>query len=231
MSEPIYLDENTLKSAVSRLGVCSASSSLADYLIFKRAHILTLRDTQPTADGAESVPVVTGTKSTPFSTAISELTGLSGSLAHSATPYFVPFGASRDTTRGYRTAKFPSNGSSDTANRWQSRRHPPVVLVPDTSPKAFRITPRTSEQLSEFFLTKSASGNFSGEPPRLLDASIWWFRSSDLSSRFGHSPSEADLIDAFVSDFALTAGELAALFLPEPQGTQGSRDTAEADQQ
>ena len=58
---PVYISEQTLRDAVERLGVCSAKPSLMDYLIFKRALILT-KEAQRQAGEPEGDEIVTGTK-------------------------------------------------------------------------------------------------------------------------------------------------------------------------
>ena len=122
-----YLSPATIKAAVDRLGESRAQSSLLDYLIFKRA----LLHTQ--AEGSGST-VVTGTKSQPYVKAIDELSRVADPT-ESDRPYFSPFGARREPGRGFKTKKYPSNGSSDTVSRWQSNPARPIEFVPDTSPK------------------------------------------------------------------------------------------------
>src|SRR5205823_2515675 len=127
-------------------------------------------------------------------------------------PYYSPFGAARDSGRGYKSIKYPSNGPADTASRWQSRGSRPLTLVEGTSPKEFRIEDRTQDELQDFFNVKSGQEHFSGEKPRLLDAAIWWFRSADLDNRFGEEPSPQQLIAAFVGDVGLSEIEASGLF-------------------
>jgi hypothetical protein len=154
-------------------------------------------------------------KAEPFMEAVQELTlvippdQLATAKGH---PYYSPFGASRDSGRGYKSVKYPSNGASDTASRWQSRGSRPLVLVEGTSPKEFRFENRTKDELEDFFNAKSAQEHFSGDKPRLLDVAVWWFRSTDLEKRFGESPSPQQLIDAFTKDLDLTEVEVAAFF-------------------
>lgn len=203
---PKYISKDTIQEAVERLSVCSASSSLGDYLIFKRAAVLAGLENRKTK--SESQPrVVTGTKSKTFVTAIDEFsaTGAGTNLP----PYFLPFGAKRDKTSGYRTPKFPSNGSSDTASRWQSRESKPIVLVGGTSPKTFVIERRSAKQLAEFFLAQNGSpSSFSGEKPSLLDTAVWWFRNTE----FNEEPSYEALTQKLVNDLGLNSEELSGLF-------------------
>jgi hypothetical protein len=255
---PLYLSQQTLKEAISRLGTSSAQSSYGDYLVFKRA----LKLTHTTASGnGETMPnmVVTGTASEPFlqahidvglrvpeehilrsvgeNTLIACMQALIGkrreqSLAHDpslAQPYFVPFGAQRDSNRGYRKAKWPSNGPSDTVSRWQSRGVSPFVLVRGTSPKAYRYDQRTEKELEDFFLTKNTSDSFSSRKPHLLDAAIWWFRFIDLETRFRNEPAPEQLIRAYIEEIGLTDTEISALFTQEASNNFSSESRSEDD--
>jgi hypothetical protein len=214
----LYVSQMALREAVNRLRECSMPAALGDYLIFKRA--LEIRKNQAQEAGEQApTTVITGTKSPHFVQAIEELTGCaadSESIKKSENPYFNPFGAARETTSGYRTHKFPSNGPSDTVGRWQSRSGTPLRLIPDSKPKEYRFEEQTEDQLRSFFVAKSATSKNSGQLPSILDAAIWWFRFTDLQDRFQHEPSESELIAATVTDLGLTGVEISALFsLPD----------------
>lgn len=219
---PLYLSQQTLKEAVDRLAVAAVQSSLVDYLIFKRA----LKIAQDEArENQEPVPkaVVTGTKARPFVQAIEELT-LRIPLERvnpesTKNPYYVPFGSKRDKTLGYRTKKFPSNGPSDTVSRWQSRSARPLVLVPGTSPKAYRFERRTGRELEEFFIVKGASDHFSGVKPRIHDTAIWWLRFDDLEEIFGGEPTITQMVEFFNEYHDLSDEEVSALFTDEETTT------------
>ncbi len=226
---PQFLSQQTLKGAVKRLAASEAASSLADYLIFKRA-LKRLND-EAHQEGATPIAapphVVTGMRSKVFVGAINELTSRLPSqgdevITNVDNPYYVPFGADRDATRGYRTKKFPSNGSSDTVSRWQSRSLRPLALVPDTSPKAYRLERRSAQELESFFLREGA-GSSSGQRPRLLDMAIWWFRFTDLAQHFQTDVTPETLISAVITDFALNEEEIAGIFSTD------SADVAEND--
>ena len=89
-----YLSQATIKAAVDRLGEARAQSALVDYLIFKRALVIS-----NTSEATESV--VTGTRSGPYLQAIDELSKVAEPTA-SDLPYFSPFGARRDRGVGGR---------------------------------------------------------------------------------------------------------------------------------
>ncbi|MEV4838624.1 hypothetical protein AB0K05_29265 [Nonomuraea sp. NPDC049486] len=206
-----YISRSTLTQAVRRLGISSSQSSLGDYLIFKRAIVIKMNS--PEVDDSYRNAVTTGLRSESYIQAIDELALRRPGTKEDDNPYFVPFGATRDTTRGYRTKKFPSNGPSDTVGRWQSRSSaPPLVLVPGRKPKTYAIVERSAQELRTFFIVKHAQNNFSGHRPHLLDLAIWWFRSTDLEPRMGGAPSPAKLMEAVTDDLRLSAIEVEALF-------------------
>lgn len=205
----LYLDEATLGAAVIRLGESRAISTLADYLVFKRA--LVLARAQAPADQPAPTAVVTGTASVPFTTAVLEVAGIAvGGLGWSGSPYFSPFGYSRDSGKGYKSSKYPSNGPADAATGWQSRPNGPLELVAGTRPRAFRIVPRDAAELSGFFCLSRESLLKAS----LLDLAIWWFRATDLHTRFASDPSDAELVAAVVEDLDLTQAERDGLFEP-----------------
>ena len=203
-----YLDQETIKGAVGRLGESRAQSALVDYLIFKRALVL---DAEHAGTEGSPTQVVTGTKAHHFVHAIDQLTAVADP-ADSSRPYFSPFGARRDTGRGYKSKKYPSNGSSDTVSRWGSRPARPLEVVPGTSPKAFRFVDRTADDLESFFLIDGASSDCSGDKPSLTDAAIWWLRDTDLSAALGGKVSVASIVELTVRQLALSQTELAGLF-------------------
>ena len=128
---PSYLSSSTVKDAVDRLGLSRAQSVLADYLIFKRAIVLS--NAGATSKDSHLTSVVTGTRAKNYVDAIDQLTRVESS-EHSFRPYFSPFGARRDKGRGFKSKKFPSNGPSDTVSRWATRPARPLELVTGTSP-------------------------------------------------------------------------------------------------
>lgn len=199
-----YLSPVTIRAAVDRLGVSRGQSILIDYLVFKRALVI----------DASTGTVVTGTKAAPYNQAINELSAVADP-ASSERPYFLPPGARRDNGRGYRTKKYPSNGPSDTASRWQSKNDRPVELVDGTSPKEFRPIARNASELSSFFLIAEAPT--APDKPRLIDLAIWYYRTTDLEQLDPVSDQIADaLIEQTRAELGITDVEVDALFLHEP---------------
>lgn len=137
-------------------------------------------------------------------------------------PFFVPFGADRDTGKGYRKAKWPSNGPSDTVDRWQSQTKKPLVYVSGTSPKEYVFESLEERDLEELFNIRPSRST--SEKPDLVDAAIWWFRFTDLAQHFQHEPSEDELRATFIDDLGLTDREINAVFA-EPTVSEASEPT------
>ncbi len=209
-----YLSAARIKLAVTRLGSCSAQTRLSDYLIFKRALVIVSSGAQT---DLEAPQVETGTKSSHFVQAINEWAARVpdfGSLTEAENPYFVPVSAARDSTKGYRTRKFPSNGTSDTVARWQSQPHTPFKLISGTRPKAYNFVELGENELKVMFLASSIQQSSSGELPRISDLTTWWFRFIDLESRFGAKIAFPELVEAFKEDFGILPVE-ESLFLSD----------------
>jgi hypothetical protein len=198
-----YLSPATIRAAVDRLGVSRGQSILIDYLVFKRALVI----------DASTGTVVSGTKAGPYNQAIDELSRVADP-ANSERPYFLPPGARRDSGRGYRTKKYPSNGPSDTASRWQSKNDRPIELVDGTSPKEFRPVARNASELATFFLNAETSA--APDKPRLIDFAIWYHRASDLDS-LDVEPDQlvAALVARAQAEIGITDVEVEGLFLHE----------------
>ncbi len=213
----LFLSQQVLMDSVKRLSTAAVATSLSDYIIFKRALINTQRSAA-NKNTSQKDSVVTGTKSRPFIQAVKEFT-LRIPIEEFQTndeiknPYYLPFGSRRDKTLGYRTNKFPSNGSSDTVSRWQSRHDKPIELVPNSSPKAYRILSLTKDELRKFFLLKGEARNSVAKKPSVVDAAIWWLRFRDLENVFKGEPTSAEMTNLFIYEIGINEFELSALFL------------------
>lgn len=224
----MFLSEATLSTAVSRLGENHGRPRLGDYLIFRRALV---RTTSPGAssNGAlatdapipppgavapttKPVLVRTGLTSPPFVYAVDELALC---VPHDILedwvqpPYFIPFGAKKTSASGYKTYKFPSNGTDNTADNWQTKPFTPVVFQRGTSPREWKVVSGSAEELETFLLFPPAAKH-ALERPRIFDAACWWLRFWNFET----APSEADLVERFTSDLGLTDLEVDALFDP-----------------
>jgi len=210
---PSYLASQTLRNAIDRLGDSIAQPRVADYLVFKRA-LMNTRRTAPKADAVE-----TGMENKPFQEAITEFAACApGSTTWTGSPFFSPFGSKRDGQQGFKSPKYPSNGPSDTIGGWQSRpSEAPLLIVPNSRPKAYKFVARSASELTAFLLKKGK-----GERPSLLDAARWWFRFQEMQSRFGHDPDAQELCDAVVKDLDLTKADLVAIFEPMPPSSAGA---------
>lgn len=215
-----------IRTAVERLSNAAVQKRLQDFLVFKRAWALN-KAAHPDAVTSE-LKVVTGIGSADFVRSINEWTARShdfDALPSLENPYFVPFAAKRDTTNGYRTKKYTSNGPSDTVSRWQAMQIKPFVLVPDTKPKAYTFSPLTSEELKSFFVVSSAQQG-GAELPRLSDAAVWWFRFEDLQQRFGTELDLESIVNGFLEDCQLSVVEISALFVDDRSNPTSDMDDA-----
>ena len=199
-----FLSLETIKAAVERLGQSRANSSLVDYLIFKRALVLANEEAQVPGTVTQ---VKTGVRSPHFVSAVNKLTRIDEE-GSSQTPYYSPFGAWRDSGKGYKSQKFPSNGPSVTVSGWSARPDPPLQVVDDTKPKEFQIAEPNSGALRRFFLVEENVTTKAKLKPHLGDLAIWWKRSQSFDSEVDISR----LVEQTVEDLNLTAIEIATLF-------------------
>lgn len=237
-----YLNGDVLQASVSRLGTSRAQSRLADWLIFKRAAVRTTRPdarsngaikTAPSTPKSATVAaikwpvhVVSGMKSLPFVDAIRELASATADASTEAwphQPFFVPFGASRDSARGYKTRKYPSNGPDNTVQNWQTQGFESIQLVPRTSPHEWEVDIASAQELESFLLRRAAAKAARDERPRLLDSAMWWFRFAE----FAKPVSEHELVSNFISDLGLSKEEYEAIFEPVTAEELGAISFAE----
>lgn len=198
-----YLSAGTIAESVKALQQSAAQSRLCEFLIGLRT--LTLAG-KGEVQVAESV--------SEFVKALNELTACkpSGIDSHfDGEPFINPFGTARgkDEGRAYKSAKFPSNGPSNTMHGWATQQDSPFEIVTTTRPKGIRRKTATHEQLQRFLLLRGAVAD---ERPRLLDAAIWFYRATDVEARFGGNPTGEELESAFVEDIGLTNADVDALF-------------------
>lgn len=201
-----YLAADLIKPAVDRLRASRAQSRLLEYLIFRRALVLS---------GGSGSQVVTGMASKPFQQAIQEWARIRPD-GESSPPFFNPFGTSDARDGGFRTEKFPSNGASDTVGRWgNSMTDPPFVRVPGVKPMTFAFKAVSGAELEKAFLRTDGADADKNQKPRLSDTAIWWLRARDLDALGIDDQSDlSDLVDILRREIDLTATEESALFNP-----------------
>lgn len=180
---------------------------MADYLIFKRAAVL------QAAAGDSSPNIVTGTGTATFVKAVADACACApqpNDANWANNPYFSPFGAQRESTGAFKSSKYPSNGPADTAKRWSPKPTSPLVLV-QSRPMAFRLEPRSAEDLGRFFLISTGAI----DKPYLLDAALWWNRFEDVEVE-GRDPTFQELVEKFRLAVDLTRAEEEGLFAASP---------------
>jgi hypothetical protein len=200
----IYLPSDLIKHAVDRLGESRAQPKLVDYLILKRGLDL--------AGGASS-RVVTGMSSPTFQQAVREWVQVRPTSA-AGMHYFNPFGAARSKDNGYRSDKYPSNGTSDTATGWAgSLSNPPFVAVPDSKPRAFTYVAVAAADLERAFLNAETADPSLNRKPKLSDTAVWWLRERDLETAGLDDTAEwSDLVNTLKAEVGLTDIEIGAIF-------------------
>ncbi len=202
----LYLAPDLIKRAVDRLRVSRAQSRLLEYLIFRRALVLS---------GGMGSEVVTGMASPQFQQSIREWARIRPD-AEPAPHFFNPFGTGEATDGGFRTDKFPSNGASDTVGRWgNAMTDPPFVRVKGVSPMTFTFTAITSAELEKNFLRAETTDPDKNKKPRFADTAIWWLRDRDLETLGLTEQAElSDLITTLRSEVGLSSDEESAIFDP-----------------
>jgi hypothetical protein len=200
----LYLPADLVKHAVDRLRVSRAQPKMLDYLIFRRALILS---------GGPDSQVVTGMASAPFQQAIQEWARIRTD-EEPAPHFFNPFGSGSTTDNGFRSDKYPSNGPSDTASGWAtSLASPPFVAVAGSRPRAFTFVEISSGDLVKAFLRAESTDPDKNQKPRLVDTAVWWLRARDVGALGLTDQSEvSDLVDTLRSEVGLTDVEESALF-------------------
>ena len=190
----LYVEQDALEAAVTRLSDSGARPSLCDFLILKYAMAI--------GDGTVTLSLQDST----YMAAVQQLTAAhtDHSSAELPAPFFNPFGAARDNKRGgWRTGKYPSNGPPDTVNgpNWKN-----IISVLSEGPRRVEFTTDYVEHLSRVVVISD------GQPPAIEDCAIWFFRVDDLEDRLAGDASVDDLTAAFIDAVGLTSGERAVIF-------------------
>lgn len=201
-----FLNADTIRIAVRRLGDSLAQTGMHDFLVLKRASVL-----------SKSPKVVLSERNQPFMQAIEELTSCNEPLgaaldaSWNLPPFINVFGTAKHSKGPFRSAKFTSNGPADTVSK--SRPWQALVEVHDERPRSVTFR-RDYLQHAKSVLLKAQSP--SDELPRLSDAAIWFFRASDISALAASKDRKSILggmVRTFVDALHLTKEEVALLFV------------------
>jgi hypothetical protein len=187
----VYLAEEELADSVRRLQDSRADSSLADFLILKRAMAI---------NGTTRVEL--STQDAAFTQAVSEFVQVPDG-PDGATVWFNPFGTAREVPLGYRTAKYPSNGTAVTVGHWSEI----VDVVGRERARIVEFKEGYESKLANRLLVRG------DRPlPRLADAASWFNRATDLENILHDPTDEGELSDKFVEAVGLNEAEIAVLF-------------------
>lgn len=196
---PLYIRALTIQHAIARLSASRGDACLLDYLVLKR-----------TIEASGEQRVALGRRNETYIDAVKELAGTG--WAEEDKKFFNPFDLNTES-RGFRTEKYDSNGTSDTLAQQKYNR---IVTVESRRPRLFSIVEADAGDLESALLRRKTKRN---DKPYLSDMAIWYYRSTDVGDILGdikNMPIErakSMLCESFVSDTGLTKVELDALFL------------------
>lgn len=217
---PKYLSGPRLRRAVVALGSSGAHKRFAEFLIIKRALVRTgqsIRDAR--ADQPAAVEnrrkregyVILSTQNADLTGAIDDL--MAWNLGPAAIedngefPFLNVFGTAGHDDKGYRLAKYVSNGLAVTVASPPWRK---ITELEGERPREIRLKDGYVDALTEFLIKRG------GSKPRTEDAAVWYFRGQDVSRVVteDYEASMLGLISAFRHALGLTDAETAALFDP-----------------
>ena len=200
----VYLSAERIAELIEQAGHSKAKAGLLDFLVVKRTFAV---------KGEDSVAI---TQSEPaYIAALDELAGcgtVDGKDVNPQSPYLNIF-AITDTRKGYRSAKYKSNGTNSNIsnNPWQ-----PVIELTSNGPRRASLRHGYEDHLET--LLHKTSGR---EPPPSLDqVAIWYHRAQDVEGLVAAASSDEDralrLRGNFVDELGLTPAEVAHLFDTTP---------------
>lgn len=204
MQVPLYLSAERISEALNRVGNSKAKAGLLDFLVVKRTFKL------------KAAPVAIAQSESAYTTALNQL---AGSNTNSAPGPYVNVFAITDNSQGYRSAKFPSNGTNTTiaGNSWN-----PIINLTNEKPRKASLRPGYEGHL-ERLLLKTSSGE---DKPSLDDAAIWYHRAVDIDALVSGISAPGQRLQAlrahFVGDLDLSATEIGHLFDLSPASIDAS---------
>jgi len=172
---------------------------MVDFLILKRA----LRRAQDDKAGKHKDMVELSQNNPHLVGAISDLLAWQGD--DSEFPYINVYGTAKHDDRGYRSDKYPSNGTAVTVASPPWRR---IAELIGERPRLVKFRDDYVGQLGRFFLKRN------GDSPRLLDSAVWFFRAQDLSPYMAKDSKRTfdRIVKAYGQALGLTAAEIDQLF-------------------
>jgi len=191
----LYISAERIKEALDKAGNSRAKAGLLDFLIVKRTF---------QAKGAAAVSITQSEDA--YIKALDQLASCHSDKAPN--PYINIFSIT-DSSHGYRSAKFKSNGTGSTIsnNPWN-----PVIELTSEKPRKASLRPGYENHL-ETLLLKASSGE---QNPSLDEVALWYHRADDVQGLVAGAASPAQRLASlrahFVSDVGLTAAEISHLF-------------------
>jgi hypothetical protein len=198
----LFLPGQRIAEAIQQLGHSRAKqAALFDFLVVKRTLALKNQD------------AVAITQTEPaLQQALEELGACGGYEGRAVKPerqyYFNPFASRDKRTRGYRPAKYLSNGTNTTigSEAWRG-----VISLSHDDPRKSSLAPGYLDYLEALVLNKGKGK----QKPHIIDAAVWYFRSTDVEPFVGSATSHehfAALVAEFKDRLGLTNDEVAIVF-------------------
>jgi hypothetical protein len=204
-----YLSSEVIRTATQRLIDSRAKSGLVDFLVLKRA-----------LARAHAREVPFSSTDANFTDAMSDIAATYPvGIVQPAPAAFKPFVKVLGTAGAekYVTKKWLTNGPADTLSgpKWTSA----VVQIEGSNPRRGSLRTDHHQHLAGLLL-KAGS-----HLPLLMDAAIWYHRSTNIETRFGTMTDTPHLDErlrqSFIEELGLTAAETAVLFDAETQPLNG----------
>ncbi len=163
---PKFLSAKVIEKAVKNLSESAARGRFFEFLILKRA-----------LEISESNSVVFAEGNPAYKQAINEL-GLvtvedETKSAESSSRNYINVFDTKDSTHGYRSKRFISNGPNTTVGgtAWQ-----PIVQIDQSRPRKVCLVERYVDHISKFLLLKN------GDKPSFYAFAIWYYRHVDIEN-------------------------------------------------
>jgi hypothetical protein len=189
----MYLSADRLRLAVERLGSSCATQRLVDFLILKRAIVFS---------GSPSVEL---SKNDPHLVqAICDLMETHQGAASNPNeefPYINIFGTENHSSKGYRSRKYPSNGTAVTVPGWSD-----VIKTAGQKPRIATFKAGYVKNLASLMLKAH------GSMPMLIDAAVWFHRFRPLPPMQNPVLFCRQLIERFLNETGVTDYESRILF-------------------
>ncbi len=206
----MYVSSDRLRLAVERLGKSCATQRLVDFLILKRAMVTN-----------RSRTVALSKNDTHLTSAIRNLMEIHPGAAEDVDiefPYINVFGTEGHASKGYRSKKYPSNGTAVTVPNWDS-----LIKTSGQNPRVAEFKAGYLKHLRSLMLKAH------GDMPSVDDAAVWYHRSQQISEDHNTQKVCRHLVATFVLEVGLSEEERLLLFADQQETFEEWLSEAPAD--